>query len=123
MSAGSVRLAAATIVLTAGLLMAASRPAAAHPGHGTMALVGTLAAVEADAVTLEVRDTGSGVVTRRRVRIDGNTKLRQKKDTLASLTPWVGASAVATVDYEEGPDGVTTYYATKIQISSPKAKR
>jgi hypothetical protein len=95
----------------------------AHPGHGTMALVGTLATVSADAVMLDVRDVASGVVTRVRVGVGTDTKLRLKKETLASLTPWVGAAVVATVDYEEGPDGQTVYHATKIQVTPPKTKR
>lgn len=95
----------------------------AHPGHGTMALVGTLATVSADAVTIDVRDVGSGVVSRVRVGIGADTNLRLKKETLASLTPWIGASVVATVDYEEGPDGQTVYHATKIQVTPPKTKR
>ena len=94
----------------------------AHPGHGTMALAGTLAVVDAEAVMLDVRDVASGVVTRVRVGIGTDTKLRLKKEALASLTPWLGASVVATVDYEEGPDGQTVYYATKIQVTPPKTK-
>lgn len=108
--------------LMAMLATGPEAPAWAHPGHGTMALVGTLAVVHADAVMLDVRDVASGVVTRVRVGIGTDTKLRLKKETLASLTPWVGASVVATVDYEEGPDGQTVYYATKIQVTPPKTK-
>jgi len=118
------RRAIASILL--GLAALAAAPAAAvhaHPGHGTMALVGTLAVVHADAVMLDVRDVASGVVTRVRVGIGTDTRLRLKKETLASLTPWVGASVVATVDYEEGPDGQTVYHATKIQVTPPKTKR
>ena len=49
-------------------------------------------------------------------------KYRKGGQTLVSLTPWIGASVVATVDYEEGPDGQTTYSATKIQVTPPKKK-
>jgi hypothetical protein len=109
--------------MLATLVTGAAAPAWAHPGHGTMALVGTLATVSADVVMLDVRDVASGVVTRVRVGIGTDTKLRLKKETLASLTPWLGASVVATVDYEEGPDGQTVYRATKIQVTPPKTKR
>lgn len=113
-------------VVLAVLAALAAGPVAdvrAHPGHGTMALVGTLATVSVDAVTLDVRDVASGVVTRVRVGIGTDTKLRLKKETLVSLTPWVGAAVVATVDYEEGPDGQTVYFATKVQVTPPKTKR
>ncbi len=114
---------AGVLVVLAVLATAPAVPAWAHPGHGTMALVGTLATVSADAVMLDVRDVASGVVSRVRVGIGTDTKLRLKKETLASLTPWLGASVVATVDYEEGPDGQPVYYATKIQVTPPKTKR
>ncbi len=107
----------------AGLALGRPAPAAAHPGHGTMALVGTLTTVETEAVTIDVRDVSSGVVTRVRVGTGADTKLRLKKETLVSLTPWIGASVVATVDYEEGPDGQPVYHATKIQVTPPKTKR
>lgn len=110
------------LLLAACLGTAGPVTAAAHPGHGTMALVGTLAAVEADAVVLAVRDVASGGVTRIRVGVSVETKLRLRKETIASLTPWIGAAAVATVDYDEGPDGQTVYRATKIQITPPKTR-
>ncbi len=113
---------AGALVVLALVAAAPLVPAGAHPGHGTMALAGTLAVVHADAVMLDVRDVASGVVKRVRVGIGTDTKLRLKKEMLASLTPWVGASVVATVDYEEGPDGQTVYYATKIQVTPPKTK-
>lgn len=114
---------AGMVAIVAVLATGRSVPAWAHPGHGTMALVGTLATVSADAVMLDVRDVASGVVTRVRVGVGTDTKLRLKKETLASLTPWIGASVVATVDYEEGPDGQTVYSASKIQVTPPKTKR
>ena len=114
---------AGVFAMLATLAAGPAVPAWAHPGHGTMALVGTLATVSADAVMLDVRDVASGVVTRVRVGIGTDTKLRLKKETLASLMEWLGASVVATVDYEEGPDGQTVYYATKVQVTPPKTKR
>lgn len=114
---------AAAVILMAGLASPAWSPAAAHPGHGTAALVGTLATVEAAVVTLDVRDAGTGMVSRVRVTLDADTKLRLRKEMLPSLTPWLGASVVATVDYEEGPDGRTMYRASKIQVTPPKGKR
>ena len=117
------RAVAGVFAMLATLATGAAAPAWAHPGHGTMALVGTLATVSTDAVMLDVRDVASGVVSRVRVGIVADTKLRLKKETLASLTPWLGASVVATVDYEEGPDGQTVYHATKIQVTPPKTKR
>lgn len=117
------RRAIAGVLLGLAALAAAPASVCAHPGHGTMALVGTLAVVHADAVLLDVRDVASGVVTRVRVGVGADTRLRLKKEALVSLTPWVGASVVATVDYEEGPDGQTVYHATKIQVTPPKTKR
>ncbi len=111
--------------LACAVLLATAAPVsvATHPGHGTMALVGTLMTVNAETVTLDVRDVGSGVVTRVVVGVGRDTKLRLKKETIASLVPWVGASVVATVDYEEAPDGKTVYYATKVQVTPSKTKR
>lgn len=117
------RVMAGVLAAVAAFVAGWPAPVDAHPGHGTMALVGTLAAVDADAITIDVRDVGSGVVSRVRVGLGADTKLRLKKETLASLTPWIGASVVATVDYEEGPDGQTVYHATKIQVTPAKTKR
>lgn len=123
MRAASPRPVVVTVLLALGLAAALPAPAGAHPGHGAMALVGTLVAVAADHVDIDVRDPGSGIVARRRVGIDGDTRLRLRKEAIASLTPWIGASVVATVDYEEGPDGQTVFHATKVQVTPPKAKR
>jgi hypothetical protein len=117
------RQAVGVLVVLATLAASPVAAVCAHPGHGTMAIVGALATVSADAVTIDVRDVASGVVTRVRVGVGTDTKLRLKKETLVSLTPWIGASVVATVDFEEGPDGQTTYYATKIQVTPPRKSR
>ena len=114
---------ALSVALLAAHAVGGSALVQAHPGHGTMALVGALAAVSADAVTVDVRDVASGVVTRVRIGVSADTKLRLKKETLVSLAPWIGASVVATVDFEESPDGQTIYFATKIQVTPPKTKR
>ncbi len=111
------------LVLAPALWAAAPAATWSHPGHGTVALVGTLVAVEKEAVAIDVLDPGSGVVTRRRVAIDGDTRLRLRKEVLPSLTAWIGAAVVATVDYEEGPDGQIAYRATKVQVTPPKVKR
>lgn len=112
-----------TLAVVATLAPAWTAVVAAHPGHGTMALVGTLVAADADAIILDVRDVASGTVTRMRVEVDARTKLRVRKETITSLTPWLGAPVVATVDYEEGADGRTVYHATKVQVTPPKTKR
>lgn len=96
--------------------------AAAHPGHGVMAIVGTLASVETERVTFEVRDPSNGMTRRVVAGIGRDTKVRVGKAP-ATLSEWIGASIVATVDYEEGPDGQPVYYATKIQIHPKKTKR
>ncbi|MBP7777633.1 MAG: hypothetical protein KA371_10925 [Acidobacteria bacterium] len=112
-----------TTLLALGLAVLSRWPAGAHPGHGSLALVGTLAGVEADHIAIDVREAGSGVERRLRVGVNADTKLRLRKETIASLTPWIGASVVATVDYEEGPDGQTVYRATKVQVTPPKTRR
>ena len=50
---------AGVFAMLATLAAGPAVPAWAHPGHGTMALVGTLATVSADAVMLDVRDVAS----------------------------------------------------------------
>lgn len=96
--------------------------AASHPGHGTMAIVGTLVAADAESITLEARDTASGALRRTKAGVGRDTKVRVGKEP-AALADWIGAAVVATVDYEEGLDGQPVYYATKIQITPKKTKR
>lgn len=107
--------------MTAPLLVAALL--ALHPGHGSMALVGTLAAVRDGAITVTVRDIGSATTTRMEVRTTAETKLRLGKQTVTALIDWIGAAVVVTVDYEEGVDGRTIYTADKVQITPPKSKK
>lgn len=96
---------------------------AAHPGHGSMALVGTLVAVRVDAITIEVRDVASASTRRMDVTTNADTTLRMGKQVVPSLDAWIGASVVVTVDYEEGVDGRTIYTADKVQISPPKPRK
>lgn len=112
-------------VVVAALLLplVAGGRVSAHPGHGTMAFVGTIAGVTDDTLTLEVRDAASGGLAARRLALTGETRLRVGKQTIPSLAPWIGATAVATVDYEEGPDGQTLYTATKVQVTPPKPSK
>lgn len=112
-------LAMATALLVASAALGAA--SAAHPGHGTMAIVGTLVTADADSVTLEALDTASGAMRRTKAGIGRDTKVRVGKEA-AMLADWIGAAVVATVDYEEGPDGQPVYYATKIQITPKKTK-
>jgi hypothetical protein len=108
---------------TALAIVFATMAAAAHPGHGTMAIVGTLLAVEAESISIEARDVGDPTPRRITVGIGPDTKLRVGKETIATLADRLGASVVATVDYEERPDGRTEYYATKVQVNQPRKKR
>lgn len=112
---------AVAAVLLAPLL--AGTALRAHPGHGTLALVGTILGVTRDTLTLEVRDAASGGLVARRLVLTRDTRLRVGKEAVPSLAPWIGARAVATVDYEEGPDGQTRYTATKVQVTPPKPSK
>jgi len=105
-----------TTLLLAALL-------AVHPGHGSMALVGTLVAVAPHAITVDVREVGSGAVRRMVVTTTPDTKLRLGKQAVPALEAWVGAPVVVTVDYEEGVDGRTIYTADKVQVTPPKARK
>lgn len=109
-------------VMALVLGMAFRGTAVAHPGHGVTAIVGTLAAVEAERVTFDVRDPSSGAMRRVVARLGRDTKVRVGK-VPASLADWIGAAVVATVDYEEGLDGQPLYDLTKIQIHPKKTKR
>ena len=83
--------------LVAMLAPSPAVPAWAHPGHGTMALAGTLAVVAAEAVTLDVRDVASGVVTRVRVGTGTDTKLSSViagATNVSMLTTWVPVSVI-----------------------------
>lgn len=86
-----------------------------------MAIVGTLVAADAESVTIEARDTASGAMRRTKAGIGRDTKVRVGKAP-AALADWIGAAVVATVDYEEGPDGQPVYHATKIQITPKKTR-
>ena len=96
---------------------------AAHPGHGSIAVVGTLVAVRADGITIAVRDATSATTRRLDVTTTSDTRLRVGKATVPALDRWIGAPVVVTVEYEEGVDGGTVYTATKVQITPPKAKK
>jgi hypothetical protein len=96
---------------------------AGHPGHGSMALVGTLVAVRAEAITIDVRDVASTATRRLVVTTTSDTRLRVGKETVPALDRWIGAPVVVTVDYEEGVDGRTIYTADKVQITPLKAKK
>ena len=96
---------------------------AAHPGHGSMALVGTLVSVTETSIRLDVRDVASASTRRMDVKLSPDTKLRVAKATVPTLDVWVGASVVVTVDYEEDVDGRTVYTADKVQITPPKVKK
>ncbi len=95
---------------------------ALHPGHGSLALVGTLVAVGAESISVEVRDLASPTPTRRDVAITADTRVRLGRQTVTALADWIGAAVVVTVDYEEGVDGRTVYTADKVQITPPRPK-
>ncbi len=95
----------------------------AHPGHGSMALVGTLVAVTAESITLDVRDVASSSTRRVVVTTTADTRLLLGKQAVATLDGWSGASVVVTVNYEEDVNGRTVYTADKVQITPAKLKR
>ncbi len=49
---------------------------AAHPGHGSMALVGALVSVTAESITIDVRDMASASTRRMVVTTTADTRLR-----------------------------------------------
>ena len=96
---------------------------ALHPGHGSMALVGTLVAVSATSMAIDVRDVASATTRRMDVRITPDSRFRVGKQTVTSLDGSIGSAVVVTVDYEEGVDGRTTYTADKVQITPPRTTK
>lgn len=96
---------------------------AVHPGHGSLALVGTLVAVRATSISIEVREVASATTRRMDIRITADSKFRLGKQPIPSLADSIGHAVVVTVDYAEDVDGRTIYTADKVQITPPKAKK
>lgn len=105
-------------VVVASLL--ALLAAAAHPGHGSTVVIGTLRAATPSALTIDVRDVGTGVVTATKVLVDADTKYREGKTPVTDVTPYIGTRAVASVDFEDGPSGDTIYRASEVRLTRPK---
>jgi hypothetical protein len=96
---------------------------AAHPGHGSMALVGTLVAAGATSISIEVREVESATTRRMDIRITPDSKFRLGKQSITTLADSLGHPVVVTVDYEEDVDGRTIYTAAKVQVTLLKAKK
>lgn len=92
----------------------------AHPGHGSAVVIGTLRAATPTALTIDVRDVSTGVVTATKVLVDADTKYREGKTPVTDVTPYLGTRAVATVEFEEGPSGDTIYRASEVRLTKPK---
>jgi hypothetical protein len=118
--AGLRRLAATGAAV--GALALGGSALAAHPGHGSKVVLGTLVEATLDAAVIETRDPATLAVTRVRVTLDRTTRFRIGKETLVSPDAMVGARVIATVDYEDGEDGQVVYTATELRFPRPKAK-
>jgi hypothetical protein len=108
-------------VLIAALLSAASA-SAAHPGHGSDVLTGTLMSAAEDAITIEFRDLATTQLRRVRILVNEDTKYRVGKEPIDAPKSMIGAHAAAIVDYEESPTGEVIYRATEVRFRKPKKK-
>ena len=104
-------------------LLSVSSVLLAHPGHGSTVVTGTLTAVAADAVSIDVRDLASLTMRRVRILVNEETKYRLGKEPLDSPRSFIGAQVVAAVNFEEDVKGDNIYLATEIRITPPKKKR
>lgn len=93
---------------------------AAHPGHGSKAVVGVLKDVTRDAVVIEVLDPGAGGLTRVRVKLDPDTRFRLDKEQLPSLEPYIGHRVSAAVEWEDDDRGGQTMTATEVKVARAK---
>lgn len=109
---------AAAAYAAAGTWAAPTRAdGASHPGHGTKAVVGTLREVTRAAIVIEVLDSGTGGLTRVRVQLQRDTRMRLDKEILPSLEPFIGHRVSATVDLEDDDRGGQTMMATEVKVA------
>lgn len=109
---------AAAAYAAAGTWAAPTRAdGASHPGHGTKAVVGTLREVTRAAIVIEVLDSGTGGLTRVRVQLQRDTRMRLDKEILPSLEPFIGHRVSATVDWEDDDRGGQTMMATEVKVA------
>ena len=101
---------------------AVSGAGVAHPGHGSKAIVGILKEVSRQAIVIEVLDSGAGGLTRVRVRLERETRLRLDKEQLPSLEPFIGHRVSAAVDWEDDEHGGQILTAREVKVARAKTK-
>lgn len=103
-------------------LLSGAPASAAHPGHGSKVLTGTVKAAAEGAITIEFQDVATMQLRRVRILVNEETKLRLGKEPIESPESMIGADATAVVDYEDGPTGEVIYLATEVRFRTPKKK-
>jgi hypothetical protein len=97
--------------------------AAAHPGHGSTVVIGTLLSVTAEVITIETRDVATAAMKTVRIQVTEDTRYREGKTPVTDVTPYLGGRAIVGVDYEDGPTGETIYRALDVRLAKPKPKK
>lgn len=123
MIASAVRFHLGTSLVAFAIWAAPGQPslaAAAHPGHGSKVIMGTLKEVTRDAIVVEVLDVGGGGMSRVRVLLQERTRYRVDKEPLPSLDGMIGQRAVVAVDWEDDDRGGQTLRATQVRFRRPK---
>lgn len=94
---------------------------AAHPGHGEVSTMsGTVAAVEAKRIQLDVFDRASFSNKRIWVFVDDKTKIQDGKTRLQLADLKRGQPVDCMAETEEGTDGATALRAIQIRFRTAK---
>ena len=94
--------------------------AAAHPGHGSKVVMGTLKEVRQDYIVVEAREPGAAEVKSVRIGLDRTARFRIDKERLATLDGMVGQRAIVSVDWEDDDRGQQILKATEVRFTRKK---
>lgn len=104
------------------LLVAAGARGVAHDGHEPVVLTGSIQAVNASRIQIEIRDDASMQLKRVWVTTDEKTRYKRGKERVDVETaqPTSGERVVAVVSHEHGEDNTERYVALQIELRARK---
>lgn len=101
--------------------VATAIPATAHPGHGEKKMLsGTIVAVEATRIQMEVFDQASFSKRRFWVVVDDKTTVRSGKNRLKVADLRIGQVVECAAETDEGPDGASLLLAITVRVNPGK---
>jgi hypothetical protein len=104
------------------VVVAATVDVAAHPGHGSKVVLGTLREVTKETIVVESVNGAGGGMALVRIRLQDDTRFRIDKERLTSIDGMVGQRAIVSVDWEDDERGGQTLTATEVRFTRPKKK-